>query len=143
MIDIFDNDNFKYADSSRALNNYSVTDAPIVQAAYAEAVRPDYFLSDVVDARPATPPPTPIATLADGITVTPGILRVSAWARTYVERPVVRYVLDGRVVSRSDRPGVYPADLDLRRSGSHQLVAVLEDDRGRVAARVEKRIVVA
>jgi hypothetical protein len=52
-------------------------------------------------------------------------------------------VLDGRVVSRSDRPGFYPADLDLRRSGPHQLVAVLEDDRGRVAARVEKRIVVA
>jgi hypothetical protein len=123
------------------LNNYSVTDDETVQTAYARAVAPDYFLSDVWNVPWREPDgPTRIVPIAENLVVRPGILRVSAWARCYVPRPTVRYLLDGREVFRSQTLGAYPADLDLPRPGPHRLVAVLEDDKGRVAARVEKTI---
>ena len=54
----------------------------------------------------------------------------------------MRYVLDGRPVFRTNVPGTYEADVDLRRPGAHRLIAVLEDDKGRTAAKVEKKIIV-
>ncbi len=142
-INIFDNDNLTYATPGRALNNYSVTDDERVQAAYADAVAPDYFLSDVWNVPWREPAgPTAIAPLSENLVVRPGILRVSAWARCYAPRPTVHYVLDGREVFRSQIPGAYPANLNLSRPGPHRLVAVVLDDKGRVAARTEKTITV-
>ncbi len=139
LVDIFDNDNVQYAQPGRQLNNYSVTDSARVRDAYAHAVAPDYFLSDIP---PRDVPPTPIRPLADGLVTGRGIVKVSAWARCYVARPTVSYALDGREVFRSGTPGPYAADLDLGRPGAHRLVATVRDDRGRVAARQERRIIV-
>jgi hypothetical protein len=139
LVNIFDNDNLTYARPGRQLNNYSVTDSDRVRGAYARAVAPDYFLSDIGRRRP---PPAPIVPLTDGFVAGRGIVNVSAWARCYVPRPTVSYALDGREVFRSSTPGPYTADLDLSRPGAHRLVATLRDDRGRVAARQERQIIV-
>lgn len=149
LIDIFDCDNLRYAQPGRQLNDYSVTSTEPVRAAYAGAIAPDYFLSDILGGERLPPrpvqsgaAPTPMAPLADGWTGTRGKITVSAWVRSYVSRPTVRYVLDGREVFRSSVPGPYRADLDLTAPGAHRLVGVVSDDRGRVAARLERKIIV-
>lgn len=139
LIDIFDNDNLIYAQPGRQLNNYSVTDSEIVRAAYAAAVAPDYFLSRIP---PEGASPTPILPLSEGFATVPGILRVSAWARSYVHRPRVTYLLNGREVFTSAAPGAYAAELRLDRPGAYRLAATLRDDRGRVTARQERTITV-
>ncbi len=152
LVDIFNNDNLQYAGPRRALNNYSVTDSPVVRDGYAAAVAGDYFLTDIAGAGqaadaaavplPPLPPPVPIVPLGDNFRAAQGMLRVSAWVRSYSPRPTVRYLLDGREVFRSSAPGAFEADLHLRGSGPHRLTAVVEDDRGRVAAKTQKRIIV-
>ena len=139
-IDIFDNDNMRYAGYGRRLNNYSVTGSAPVLDAYREAVADDYFLSRFVS--PTAPPRAPIVPLVEGASFARGILRVSAWARSHVPRPTVTYSLGGREVFRSRTPGSYSADLRLDRPGAHRLLALVLDDRGRVAARAERNIIV-
>lgn len=138
LIDIFDNDNLTYAQPGRQLNNYSVTDSETVRAAYARAVSPDYFLSDVTDA----PRPTPVVPLKDGQPVPRGILRVSSWARTYSDRFSVTYAVDGREVRKITEFGPYEADIPLPASGPRRIQAIVRDDKGRIAARTEARVVV-
>lgn len=139
LIDIFDNNNLAHARPGRQLNNYSVTDSPRVEEAYARAVKSDYFLSDI-GARRAVP--TPIVALADGFRVARGMMTVSVWARCYVPRFTVRYTLDNREVFRSDTPGPFQADLALNQTGTHTLAAEVLDDKKRVAARQERKLVV-
>jgi hypothetical protein len=140
LIDIFDNDNLKYAeDAARQLNNYSVTDSEIVRRAYTQAIRPDYFLSTVNDwaARP-----TPIVNLAKGTSVSRGILRVSSWARCYADRYLVTYALDGRVVATVKDFGPREASISLTIPGVHVLSGTIHDDHGRIAAHTESQITV-
>lgn len=139
LIDIFDCDNLRYARPGRQLNDYSVTNTTLVRDAYAAAVASDYFLSDIGRQSAS---PTPITPLTDGLSIPPGIITVSAWARSYTPRPTVTYTLDGRDVFRESRPGIYQAALRLTQPGPHRLVAAVRDDKGRVAARQERKIIV-
>jgi hypothetical protein len=138
LVDIFDNDNLTYAMPGRQLNNYSVTETEEVLRAYARAVAPDYFLSDLGTGRR----PTPVVPLGEGIAAPRGILRVSSWARCYADRFSVTYALDGRDVSVVSEPGPRETDLDLGDAGVRQLSAVLRDDRGRIAARAKAQITI-
>jgi hypothetical protein len=141
LIDIFNNDNLRHARPGRQLNDYSVTGSDVVRDAYARAVAPDYFLSEVVRASggggmtvPSTPARlVPLPAEGGSFPARQGILRVSAWARTYVPWPSVSYALDGVEFFRSRGPGTYEVDLDLTTPGTRRLVATLRDDRGRVA----------
>ncbi len=143
-VDIFDNDNLKYALPGRQLNDYSVTDTPIVLAAYKRAIAPDYFLSDVWGAwggLPETPfAPAVIVPLAKDANAPRGILRVSAWARSYAETFTVAYKLNGKLVASVPESGAREADLPLDAPGRYALEAVLLDDKGRVATRTSATI---
>ncbi len=140
LVDIFDNDNLTYAQPGRQLNDYSVTNSEIVRAAYSEAVAPDYFLSDVAGVS-SYKRPTPILSIpAAGLTVPRGILRVSAWARSYADRFSVTYTLNGQAVRTLTEPGPRNVELKVLRPGLHKLEAVLRDSQGRVAARAESKI---
>lgn len=145
-IDIFDNDNLKYALPGRQLNNYSVTDLPAVAAAYTKAIAPDYYLSDVtgkwgaLDGTPATP--AVIAPLVSGATVPVGTLRVSAEARSYSQTLTVAYKVNGKVVVQVPETGAREADLPLTTPGAAVISATVLDDRGKVAAEQTVRVVV-
>ena len=131
LIDIFDNNNLRYAQAGRQLNNYSVTDSPVVQNAYARAVAPDYFLEDVNTNRcPELILPLP----APGLRVRRGILRVSSWARTYSERFSVSYLVNGREVAVAKEHGTREARLPLPNSGAVKITAVVRDDKNKIAA---------
>jgi hypothetical protein len=140
LIDIFDNDNLRYADdASRQLNNYSVTDSQVVLDAYARAVAPDYYLSTIGQATRAIP----VAPLDPALSVSRGILRVSSWARCYAESFAVTYALDGRDVATVREPGPREARIELASRGVRRLSATVTDDRGRIAARTEVKITVS
>ena len=109
MVDIFDNDNLKYALPGRQLNNYSVTDNDYVLREYSRAVAPDYFLSDIEPYQK----PTPIVPITNSLSVPRGILTVSSWARCYSERSAVVYVLDGKSLSVIPDSGPRSVELGL------------------------------
>ena len=139
MVDIFNNNNLRHAETGRQLNNYSVTDSSVVQAAYVRAVAPDYFLEDVnTSLRPAQVALVP----ASGFRVRRGILRVSSWARTYSERFSVAYLVNGREAARSTEPGGREAELSLLSPGLVKITAVVRDDKNRIAAQTVAQILV-
>lgn len=140
-IDIFDNDNLKYAQAGRQLNDYSVTDSPQVLEAYKKSIAPDYFLPSVWGAwggLPLTPPTnTVIAPMPEDGSAPRGILRVSAWARTYAETFTVAYKLNGKLIASVPESGAREADLPLEKPGKYTLEAILLDNKGRVATRTD------
>ncbi|MDX1934548.1 MAG: glycosyl hydrolase [Capsulimonadales bacterium] len=136
LIDIFDNDNLTYAMPGRQLNNYSVTDSETVLRGYSRAVGTDYFLSDFEPYRR----PTPVVPLIKALSVPRGILRVSSWSRCYSERYAVVHTLDGKNLPPMTDSGAREVELGLS-PGPHRLTATLLDDRGRLAARAEARII--
>lgn len=143
-VDIFDNDNLKYAQAGRQLNNYSVTDTPAVLNAYKRAIAPDYFLPDVWGAwgdTPAMPEKqTIIVPLAAKVTVPRGTIRVSAWGRTYAETFTVAYKVNGAKVASIAESGDRGVDLPMEMPGKYAVEALLLDDKGRVATRTAATI---
>jgi hypothetical protein len=141
LIDIFDNDNISNAaNAARRLNNYSVTDTEMVRAAYARAVAPDYFLSTVGESAS-----TPVVGLegVKGTNVPRGILRVSSWARCYADEFSVTYALDGRDVATVREHGPRDAAIPVPTPGARRLTAIVRDDKGRIAARTEAKLLVS
>ena len=144
LIDIFDCDNLRHARAGRRLNDYSVTNSPSVLAAFREAVAPDFYLSSVpgppnVESGSADLPPTDLPTYVHPITpdlAMTGIARVSAFIKTYEDRPTVVYSVDGHVIRRLVSPGDYSIDLDTSKlsPGKHVLGVRVIDSYGRTAA---------
>jgi hypothetical protein len=144
LVDIFDNDNMKYAMAGRQLNNYSVTDTDTVRQEYSRAIAPDYFLSEVGSAARPTPviplPETSGATSAKTLNVSRGLIRISSWARCYSQDFSVVYALNGKRFAPLYDHGAREIELGLP-AGNHQLAAAVLDNKGRVAARTETRII--
>ena len=138
LVDVFDNDNLKYAMEGRQLNNYSVTDSDVVRREYSRAVAPDYFLSEVGGiARP-----TPIIPAGGSVSVPRGLVKFSTWARCYAENFSVVYALDGKRFAALPDHG--PREIEIGVSpGDHLLAAAILDNKGRVAARAETRLKVS
>ena len=138
LVDVFDNDNLKYAMEGRQLNDYSVTDSDIVRREYSRAVAPDYFLSEVgANARPTAI--VPIEPTSPPVTVRRGLVRFSTWARCYADDFSVVYALDGERFSALPSHGPREIEIGLK-PGDHKLAAAVLDNKGRVAARAEVRI---
>jgi hypothetical protein len=144
LIDIFNNDNLKYAQPGRQLNNYSITDTDRVRDAYAKAVAPDYFLSEVGSGTASFgAAATPVVPVGQAGVPTPrGILRVSAWARCYDPAFAVKYTLNGAEVGTVREAGAREVDLRLDKPGPNRLSAAVLDSKGRLAVRKEFQIVV-
>ena len=141
-IQLYDMNNLVWAEAGRQLSNYSVTDSDTVLAAYAQAIRPEYFLSTLGEEEGA---PAPLFRLTPGAVVparlaSNGILRVSAWARCYSDRFAVEYALDGRTIARFNEFGTFETTVPGAGSGLRTLTATLTDDRGNVTVRRQYRI---
>jgi hypothetical protein len=137
MINYFNCNNMQYAAPGRQLNNYSLTDSELVRAAYAAAVRPDYFLEEI-----GSSAPTPIVPIGKGIRIRPGVLMVSAWARCYADQPAVTYAINGQHVATVTDQGGREVILPLHRPGAYRLTATIKDDRGKPAATTESLVTV-
>ena len=139
LIDIFDMDNIQYANPGRQLNNYSVTDSETVRRAYTRAVTPEYFLSTVgEEAKPLENAP-PLLSLTSGVSVPHGILRVSAWARTWSDKFVVKWQVNEKDVALSPEPGEREAYLTLS-PGVQKISAVVVAENGKPVARAEAKV---
>jgi len=115
--------------TGRDTNNFSLTDNETVLNAYRSAVRSPYFLSQV----PASGESTPSVTyegLKPGARLS-GTVRLSAWVKSYVERPTVVYRLDGKPQAASNTlPYSLKWDTTRVPNGSHTLeVNVVSDGR--------------
>jgi glycosyl hydrolase family 26 len=134
LIDWFDCNNLKHARPDRQLNNYSLTEDPEILEAYRKAISPDYFLSRIED--------RPGETIRPLETNEPleGIVTLSAWVRTPVERPRI-YILAGeQVLYAGDEPGPAVCRWNTRRAkpGLHTIRLLAIDANGRLL-REERR----
>jgi hypothetical protein len=123
-INYFDSNNLNFP-GGNGYNDYSVTDASEVNAAYRAAIAPPYFLDRAVGNTPQmTSRPVPMP-LRSGEALR-GIVRLSCWARTPSDLATVRYRLDGRLLYQASRPDLWPYALDTNRISPGRHVLALE-----------------
>jgi hypothetical protein len=117
----------------RRSNNFSVTEDAAVLAAYRRQIASPYYLSRVAE-HGAAQAQVRFAGLDNGAELS-GQARLSAWVRTWVDRPTVVWRLDG-VVQCAGRTRPYEARWDTTAvaAGAHSLEILAVVD-GAVAAR--------
>jgi hypothetical protein len=127
LIDWFNCNNLKHARPERQLNNYSLTEHPRVLTAYRQTVTPDYFLGSLEDRPRETVRPL---RKEDALS---GIVTLSAWVRTHLDRPRVYLLADDQVLYAGDAPGSSVCRWDTRRvrPGTHTLRLLVLDKEGR------------
>jgi hypothetical protein len=142
LINIFDNNNLLHAAAGRRLNNYCVTDHPVVLAAVRRAVAPDYFLSQFIDGPPPAQAILPQPLLPGHALAGPA--RLSAWVKSYDNVLTVCWALDGKELARLTTPGEYRYDLDTTACtpGDHTLTVTVLDRKGRTAGAKSVKVVV-
>jgi hypothetical protein len=127
-----------YADGPRKLNDFSLLDSPEVADAYSKAIAPSYFLSQATPPAPTdSDAPQKIVALSSG-TLFKGTVALSAYVRSYDQRPHVTYILGGtRSYDADVLPGAYGIDVDTRdfANGPLQVVVQVRDSRGRLVGR--------
>lgn len=132
LIDWYDCDNTRHARPGRQLNNYLLTDVPDILAAYSRAVKLPWFLGapDVEKHDDAHR----IAVALHDHDRLAGVTAVQAFVRTYLPRPRVFFMLDGRLVYATQRPDrlVYP--LENLHPGKHTVEVRVYDDDNRFIA---------
>ena len=136
LIDIFDCNNIKYSRAGRRINDYAVTDNQWVLNEFRSLISSGYYLSHIV-AWSQSDLPTQVRPLKDGADVA-GIIRLSAWVKTYEDRPFVVYTIDGRRVAQfGDAPAGYRVEIDTSKYGRGRHVIAVEayDGRGHMAGR--------
>ncbi|HEV2472083.1 MAG TPA: glycosyl hydrolase [Chthonomonadales bacterium] len=126
-------DTLKYAMPERQLNNYSLLADHRVAEQYREMISDPYFLTSVY------PNQAPMAyhaicALRNGAVMS-GIVKISAWVRSYEERPKVVYYVAGKPASSFTIPGAYEWSLDTRelRNGPIELKVAAFDSRNQLA----------
>ena len=111
------------ARAERRTNNFSLTENERVVEAYRRQVAAPYFLSTIVTDPKATPPARPVG-LDSGASVA-GKVRLSAWVKTWVDRPTVIWKLDGtNLLASTTRPYDLEWDTSRAKPGPHTLEAV-------------------
>jgi hypothetical protein len=138
----YDIDNTTHAvRAGRDTNNFSLTDDETVLSAYRSAIRSPYYLSRVAGSGESQASVT--YELCRPGTRLSGTVRLSAWAKSYVERPTVVYRLDGKPQAALDTlPFSLEWDTTHVANGPHTLEASVVAD-GRVLRTEQWRITVA
>lgn len=138
-INYFDSNNIQFV-ATRAYNNYSVTDEPLVTAAYRWSISQPYFLSD-----PRIPVSEPIPMPIKNGEVLKGKVRLSCWARTPSDRVKIVYKVDGTPIYRAERPDLWECIWDAGSvpPGKHTLSLLVYDMKGRLATSQTVSIVTA
>jgi hypothetical protein len=136
LIDWFDCNNLRHARPDRQLNNYSLTDDPAILAAYREAIAPDHFLG-----RPAERPRTTIRAPRENEKLS-GVVTLSAWVRSHLDRPRVYLLADDQVLYAGDVPGAAVCRWDTRKAspGAHTLRLVVTESDGRLILEERRRV---
>lgn len=132
-INYFDSNNITFV-KSRAYNNYSVTDDPLVIAAYRWAISAPYFLAAPLAPNATIAEPVPMP-LRQGERLK-GKVRLSCWARTPSDNLKVVYKVDGTPIYRADRPDLWECiwDAGSVKPGKHTLTLLVYHTDGRLAA---------
>lgn len=143
-INYFDGNALAFA-SDRAYNDYSVTNDPVVMAAYRSAISPAYFIGARVSAAlKSDPPPASPMPLRAGARLH-GRVRLSCWARTPSDMLSVRYYIDGCQVYAGNRPDEwgYTWNSGTVKPGPHTIMLHVLRQNGRLAAHQTVRVIVA
>lgn len=131
--------------SHRQNNNYTVTANPRVLAAYRSAIASPHFLPGVASAALAPLPETTTQDLAKNLGLRPlsdgarieGRMTVAAWVKARAAKPIVRALVDGKVVNIAHRGDFWEIELDSRvlGSGDRRLLFEAYDAKGKLIAK--------
>ena len=132
-INYFDSNTLVFA-NDHASNDYSVTNDPIVNAAYRLAVSSPYFLEAPLPEK-APPPSSMPMRLKSGETLQ-GKVRLGCWARSPSDFVTVRYKVDGAEIYRTNRPDQWECfwETESVPPGQHILTLEALTPKGEVAA---------
>ncbi len=127
---------------SRRINDYSLLSDAGVTRSYRDAVRSPYFLEGATIGKRETAP-VEIALLLPQ-TVLRGAVTLSAWAKTYDDRPKLSYRVNGKPMQTVFAPGEYETVWDTRTApdGAATVSAELRDAKGRVVRVITVPVVV-
>ncbi len=114
----------KYAMPGRQLNDYSLLSDSSIAKGYGAAIAPAYYLSQVGDSSPVD-----YAIVGPGKTLPSGT-RLSAWVKTYIQRPTVIWSVDGVEVQRSSAPGAYDLVTRQALTKGHRVDLILKTESG-------------
>ena len=122
----------KYASPGRRLNDYSLLDVPRVASSYGRAVESPYFLSEVTSFPECAPFETVPISEDTGLH---GVVHLSAFVKSYENRPKVEWVVNGDAKYSTDVPGSYNYDLDTSSlpSGQAKIQLIVTDSQGKTA----------
>ncbi|MCL4384927.1 MAG: copper amine oxidase [Cyanobacteria bacterium] len=133
----YDSNNLINAQPGRQLNNYNLTEMPEILDFYKSMISSDYFLSEV-----SLDSPTYSDNLIEEIQpaqTLSGNIKLSAWVKTYVQRPTVIYKIDGQTMQQEQMVGTYQFTLNTKNlaNGNHTLTLIVMDDKGKVGGKKE------
>ncbi len=131
----FDMNSMRYAAvESRKTNDYTLLSDPKVAAQYKEMVSSGYYLDTPSTQTARAMATEEIVPLADKTPVS-GVVTLSAWVKTYEERPTVTVSVRGKAVKTFTVPGTYEYALDTTAlpNGPVPLTVSVRDSKGRTA----------
>ncbi len=139
-INYFDSNNIKFV-STHGYNDYSVTDHPVIKAAYETVIRSPYFLSAPFE--PGASPirlPIPSRILSDQLLH--GNVTLSGWASNGPDACTLVYKVDGRLIYKTSRPTLWdvPWNAGSVPAGRHTLSLEIRNQYDRTVARQSLRI---
>jgi hypothetical protein len=131
--------------SHRQNNNYTVTANPRVLAAYRAAITSPHFIGGAAGGTLAPLPERTTDDLAKNLGLKPladgaiieGRVTVAAWVQAKTVKPIVRALVDGKVVNIAHRGDFWEIDLDAGAlgSGDHRLLFEAYDSKGKLVAK--------
>jgi len=129
----------KYADPARRLNNYTLLGDDSVADQYRQQIASPYFLEQVRADIPSLAPQETMR-LTDGTTLS-GTVGLTAWVKSYEQRPTVTLYVNGSKRESFLLPGTYEWTLDTRSlaNGPVRISVEVKDSSGRIAGRQSLR----
>ncbi|MBX3118155.1 MAG: hypothetical protein KF784_03755 [Fimbriimonadaceae bacterium] len=126
----------KHAMEGRQRNNYSLLDDGRVAERYRQMVSSPYFIKQFGEQAKEE-----IVPIAEGQRVA-GRLSLSAWVKTYINKPDVAWVVNGEEIARSSMPGPYQWTIDTADfpNGPASVELVVYNNAGEQISRTARKI---
>jgi len=131
--------------SHRQNNNYTVTANPRVLASYRAAITSAHFIGGTASGNLAALPERTTDDLAKNLGLKPladgsfieGRVTVAAWVAARSSKPIVRALVNGKVVAIAHRGDFWEIELDAGTlgSGDHRLLFEAYDSKGKMVAK--------
>lgn len=132
----------KHAMPERQLNDYSLLEERAIRKRYEQMLYSPYYLQSVSRGRPEMAQEEILPLKPDE--VLKGKVGLSAWVKTYVERPVVVWSVNGMEMLRSELPGPYHWTFDTRQfaDGPATIDLMAYDSDGREVGRQTRTVTI-